>query len=110
MATSDAPAESTQQYQSLTATYQSPNNAAFTHSQKLPTPPISKTSDRTAYLGLLRKATADMQEAINKELTARMEEDKAREFGGTNGATKAQGVVDEAQEENNYGEEVAEED
>ena len=45
-----------------------------------------------------------MQEQINTELTARMEEDKAREAGNGKGA------VDEAKEEDNYGEEVVEED
>lgn len=38
-----------------------------------------------------------------------MEGDKARE-SGTNGSSKKNGAVDEAKEEDNYGEEVAEED
>jgi Cu2+-containing amine oxidase len=49
-----------------------------------------------------------MQETINKELTSRMEEDKAREAAAT-GITKSK-VVDEAKEEDNYGEEVVEEE
>ncbi|TVY31864.1 hypothetical protein LOCC1_G008625, partial [Lachnellula occidentalis] len=44
-----------------------------------------------------------MQEEINKELTMRMEEDKAV-------ASRVKGGVDEAKEEDNYGEEVPEED
>jgi hypothetical protein len=100
---------SSQQFQLLSATYQSPANEAFTQAQKIPAPPTSKTTDRTAYLAALRKATAEMQEQINKELTTRMEEDKARE-SRTNGSSKKNGAVDEAKEEDNYGEEVPEED
>jgi len=51
-----------------------------------------------------------MQDYINAELTARMEEDKIREASNSNGATKEKGVVDEVKEEDNYGEEVVEED
>ena len=52
-----------------------------------------------------------MQEQINKELTARMEEDKAKEAEGLNGASKATAKgADESKEEDNYGEEVPEED
>lgn len=78
--------------------------------QKLPAPATTKTTDRTAYLAALRKATAEMQEIINKELTSRMEEDKARE-AASNGISKLNSAkVDEAKEEVNYGEEVAEEE
>jgi len=107
MATSsEAPVESTQQYQMVSAAYQSPNNAPFTWKKKTATPP----SDKTAYLRTLQEATAKMQDHINAELTARMEEDKALEASSTHGAAKAKGVVDEAKEEDNYGEEVVEED
>jgi hypothetical protein len=106
MATPQAPAESAQQYQMVSATYQSPNNEPFTWKKETATPPTDKTAD----LGALREATTKMQEHINAELTTRMEEDKVRESNGTNGASKAKGVVDEAKEEDNYGEEVAEED
>jgi hypothetical protein len=52
-----------------------------------------------------------MQEQINKELTKRMEEDKAKEANGVNGGSKAKAKgVDESKEEENYGEEVPEED
>ncbi|PMD59663.1 Gon7-domain-containing protein [Hyaloscypha bicolor E] len=95
-------------FELLSATYQSPTNEPFTHTTKLPAPPTTKTTDRTAYLASLRKATAEMQETINKELTSRMEEDKARE-AVANGTSNPK-VVDEAKEEDNYGEEVVEED
>jgi hypothetical protein len=99
------------QNQLLLATYCSPSNAPFTHTTKIPTPPSEKPTDRTAYLGALRKATAVMQEQINKELTARMEEDKAKEAEGLNGVSKAKAKgIDESKEEDNYGEEVPEED
>jgi hypothetical protein len=104
------PNSSGQKYQLLSAAYNSPTNAPFTAIHKLSTPPSSKTEDRTSYLSTLRKATSELQETINKELTQRMEEDKAREVATSNGnGTKARGV-DEAAEEDNYGEEVAEEE
>jgi hypothetical protein len=51
-----------------------------------------------------------MQEQINKELTSRMEDDKAKEAEGANGVSKSRKGVDESKEEDNYGEEVPEED
>jgi hypothetical protein len=107
MAESTAPETSTQKFHLLSATYQSPTNEPFTHAQKLPAPPTSKTADRTTYLGALRNATAEMQEQVNKDLTSRMEEDKAREAGAKVNCTSG---VDESKEEDNYGEEVPEED
>lgn len=99
------------QHQLLSATYSSPTNAPFTQTEKIPTPPSDKAFDKTTYLAALRNATATMQEQINKELTQRMEEDKAKEAEGINGTlkVKARGV-DESKEEDNYGEEVVEED
>jgi Gon7 family len=107
--TAPAPPEASgQKFQLLSATYQSPTNEPFTHATMLPAPPTTKTTDRTTYLASLRKATTEMQETINKELTSRMEEDKARE-AVENGAPRAK-AVDEAKEEDDYGEEVVEED
>lgn len=108
MATSETPTSSTRKYGIASVTYQSPNSAPFTWKQETETQP----ADKTAYLAELRKATAKMQEQINTELTTRMEEDKAREASDANGnsASKGKGVVDEAKEEDNYGEEVVEED
>lgn len=83
----------------LTASYSSPTNAPFTLTQLLPSP-----TDKTAYLAALRKATSEIQENINKELTSRMEQDKTL----ADGPSKA--AADEAKEEDNYGEEVPEED
>jgi hypothetical protein len=108
MAVPESTEASGQRFQILSATYQSPSNEPFTHTTKLPAPSTTKTTDRTSYLAALRKATAEMQETINEELTARMEEDKAREAAAS-GATKTK-VVDEAKEEDNYGEEVVEEE
>lgn len=85
----------------LTARYASPANAAFAVETALPS-----TGDKTSYLGALRAAVTDAQATINKELTARMEEDKARDAGGAAAAA----AVDDAKEEENYGEEVQEED
>lgn len=106
MAAPESTEASQPKYELLSATYTSPTNAPFTHEKKLPAPPTAKTIDRTAYLSALRKATAEMQEVINRELTSRMEEDKTRE-AATNGKAK---VVDDIKEEDNYGEEVVEED
>lgn len=50
-----------------------------------------------------------MQDLVNAELTARMDEDKALEASSKSGREKPKGV-DEAKEEDNYGEEVPEED
>jgi hypothetical protein len=108
MAAPEATEPSGQKYELLSATYKSPTNESFTHTTQLPAPPTTNSKDRTSYLAALRKATAEMQEKINKELTSRMEEDKAREAAAT-GNTKSK-VVDEAKEEDNYGEEVVEEE
>lgn len=109
--TTPSAAEHETSYQILSATYSSPSNGKFEHVHKLPTPTSDKVSDRTSYLGALRKATVAMQERINKELTARMEEDKVRETGNANGSkVNNGGVIDEAKEEDNYGEEVVEEE
>ena len=99
MATSNCTTSSTPQNQLLSATYQSPESAPFTHAQKLAAPASTSTADKTQYLSALRKATAGMQEQINNELTARMEEDKARDASASK--------IDDAKEEENYGEEEA---
>lgn len=90
---------------SLTGSYSSPTNAPFTTTQELQAPPSGivdpTVPDKTKYLSDLRKAVATMQDQVNKELTQRMEEDKAKE-AGKNGKP----AVDDAKEEENYGEEV----
>lgn len=96
---------------SFTARYSSPTNAPFVIAHDLPAPPSGTTNptvpDKTKYLSSLRAATATMQEQINRELTQRMEDDKAREASTSqNGKT----AVDDAKEEENYGEDAQEEE
>ncbi|ROV92024.1 hypothetical protein VMCG_09563 [Cytospora schulzeri] len=97
---------------SLTASYTSPSNAPFNVTHELQAPPSGTTNptvpDKTMYLNDLRKAAATMQDQINKELTQRMEEDKVEEEATRNG--KVPKGVDEAKEEDYYGEEVVEEE
>ncbi len=83
----------------LTAKYASPANEAFAVDTPLPS---ASSDNKTSYLAALRAAVTDTQATINKELTARMEEDKARDAGAA--------AVDDAKEEENYGEEVQEEE
>lgn len=78
---------------SVSATYASPTSPAFTLTRSL------ESADHAPYLASLRAAVSSVQDEINRELTQRMEEDKARE-----------GKLDEVKEEENYGEEVVEED
>lgn len=77
----------------LSASYSSNTSPSFTFTHTLP------HADHATYLASLRSAAAKLQEDINRELTRRMEEDKAKE-----------GKIDEVKEEENYGEEVVEED
>ena len=96
-------------FQLLTASYNSPTNAPFAFTKRLPTPATSSTADRVAYLSKLRAATTELQKTINEELTQRMEEDKIRTASGAVEGSKIC-VVDEGKEEENYGEEVVEDD
>ncbi|TQW00158.1 hypothetical protein V2A60_001270 [Cordyceps javanica] len=93
----------------LTTKYASPANAAFAIDTPLPSPGDGNVGDKTAYLAALRTAVADAQATINKELTARMDEDKARDAAAGGGAGPA-ASVDDVKEEENYGEEVQEEE
>ena len=92
----------------LSATYSSPTNEPFVIAESLQTPATEGVEDKTKYLKDLRKATSLVQEQVNRELTQRMEEDKARE-AATQGKP-AKKDIDEEKEEENYGEEVAEEE
>ncbi|KLU91985.1 hypothetical protein MAPG_10932 [Magnaporthiopsis poae ATCC 64411] len=92
----------------VSATYNSPANESFTATSNITTTtPIPSAAlsleDKTKFLQDLRASVAAVQDQVNKELTQRMDEDKAREVAA--GAT-----VDEAKEEENYGEEVVDED
>lgn len=98
-------------FQLLTATYDSPTNAAFAHRHQILTPATSDTADRVAYLGALRNATTGLQQRINAELTQRMEEDKARDASAEAEKGRKNGVaLDEGKEEENYGEEVVDDE
>jgi len=106
---SEAPAASTSSHEALSASYRSPQNADFTHRIKIPIPSGGDSADKPTYIGVLRAAVVTMQDLVNAELTARMDEDKALEASSKSGREKPKGV-DEAKEEDNYGEEVPEED
>ncbi|KAG5978487.1 hypothetical protein E4U55_006165 [Claviceps digitariae] len=94
---------------SLVAAYTSPDNKPFTITKSIdPLPPSASTQDKTTYLEALRNAVSETQQQINKDLTARMEQDTAR--GSTTGQKAARLGADEDKEEENYGEEVQEED
>lgn len=88
----------------LSATYTSPTNEPFSASHAIPNPPSSSVADKAAYLGALRAAVTATQDTVNKELTERMEQDKAR------GTVAVAAAADEDKEEENYGEEVQGED
>ncbi|KAK0634718.1 hypothetical protein B0T17DRAFT_14910 [Bombardia bombarda] len=78
------------------------SNEPFSVSEPL-TPPATQTVEsKSQYLHDLRTATAAIQERVNQELTARMEEDNRA-------AGVAAGAAD-AKEEETYGEEVQEEE
>jgi hypothetical protein len=88
----------------FSATYSSPQNEHFSISKNIQAPRDDGVESKTRYLNDLRKAVVATQAEVNKELTARMEEDKAREGSTTKSA------ADEEKEEENYGEENAEAD
>jgi type IV secretory pathway VirB9-like protein len=89
---------------SVKAQYTSPNG---THTFSLPLQSkasiSSTTEERTTYLAELRASTKQLQADVNKFLTQKMEEDKAR---SSDKISKQQ----EELEEQNYGEEAPEED
>lgn len=98
---------SQEQAPKLIATYTSPDNKSFTLNQDLPAlPKPQDLTEKTNFLAALRESITNTQQGINKELTARMEEDKAREAAGG----RAVADVDEDKEEENYGEELQEEE
>ncbi|KAK4216181.1 hypothetical protein QBC37DRAFT_417519 [Rhypophila decipiens] len=109
----------------LTATYTSLSNQPFQISQHLEMPPPSsdlapeeqRKQQRIQTLSQLRKAASTIQAAVNKGLTARMEEDKAQELASNQDIgldsqkgkkKKGKVVIDDEAEEQNYGEEVVE--
>ncbi|KAF2185223.1 hypothetical protein K469DRAFT_503087, partial [Zopfia rhizophila CBS 207.26] len=87
---------------SISATYSSPaSTSPNTFNHHLPAIPSNPSTDeRTDYLGKLQSAVKQLQGDINEFLTKKkMEEDKAA------GGAKS---VDDAKEEENYGEEAVE--
>ncbi|KAH8899484.1 hypothetical protein GQ53DRAFT_816618 [Thozetella sp. PMI_491] len=86
----------------VSVSYRSPSNDSFDITKPLVPPADAGVEAKIKYLKNLREAVISSQEEINRNLTARMEEDKARETQGP------KTVVDEAKEEENYGEEVQE--
>jgi hypothetical protein len=105
MATSNGDSAAPTEQHVFSATYQSETNHPFSFSQTFPAPDAADVDQKTNYLANLRAAVVNAQENINRELTARMEEDKARDVTGPKIPD-----VDEAKEEENYGEEVVEEE
>ncbi|KAL2174328.1 EKC/KEOPS complex, subunit Gon7 [Thermothelomyces heterothallicus CBS 202.75] len=97
------------QQPTLSVTYTSTTNEDFDVRLPVTAPADSTTVESKAkYLSELRQSVTSLQDRINKELTARMEEDKAREASSAVGnGTK---VVDDEKEEENYGEEAQEEE
>jgi hypothetical protein len=93
----------------LSATYSSNTNAPFTVSLPLTAARDGATVEsKTKYLSELRQSVISMQGQINRELTARMEEDKARDASAA--AANGARIVDDEKEEENYGEEVVEDE
>ena len=86
----------------LRAEYKAPKGSkTFTHT--LPSADVTSTTEKSAYLSVLRRLVVQTQEDINTFITAKMEEDKA--------VTSIPGMkADEKKAEENYGEEVDEED
>ncbi|KAF3070498.1 hypothetical protein GL218_00902 [Daldinia childiae] len=106
----------------LKATYSNSNSSdssissaeAFTLSTPLSLPESGITDHKTSYLRTLREAVSSLQDNVNSELTMRMEKE-TREAAVTGDSKKggksiAAAGVDEAIEEENYGEEVVEDD
>lgn len=89
----------------LTASYKSPiATQSFSHSlPALPKADADNVDSKTDYLAALRANAVKLQGEINEFLTKKMEEDKADE-----GDKKRK--VDEAREEEMYGEEDPEKD
>lgn len=84
----------------LSATYTSSGNEPFTVTSPLTNSSTTLTTEsRTTYLRSLRVAALSVQNSVNKELTARMEQDNA----------KSQQPNDSKDEEN-YGEEAQEDE
>jgi hypothetical protein len=93
--------------QKLTVGYKSPTNEPFSVAHTIPAAAPANVEDKKRYLESLRDAVAATQDEVNKELTKRMEEDKARDAASKPNSARN---IDEDKEEENYGEEAQEED
>jgi len=107
MADINNPASDAKPQLTLAATYTSTSgNEPFSATRALSAPLAAgedgAVESRTKYLRDLRAAAAEVQDQVNKELTARMEEDNRRAGAGTG--------ADDTKEEENYGEEVQEDE
>ncbi|TLS24555.1 hypothetical protein PpBr36_08086 [Pyricularia pennisetigena] len=98
----------------VSASYKGPSDDSFVVNRDIPLAAASSQApgdetmslaEKTKFLKDLRTSVAAVQDQVNKELTQRMEADKAREAGTATAIT-----VNEAEEEQNYGEEVVDED
>ncbi|KAF2792547.1 hypothetical protein K505DRAFT_52343 [Melanomma pulvis-pyrius CBS 109.77] len=88
----------------LTAAYTSPDSSPHTISHPLPaSTPDPSTDARIAHLAALQSSMKTLQADLNAFLTQKMDDDKAA------GVAKA-GKVDDAKEEENYGEEIVDAD
>ncbi|KAI1652842.1 hypothetical protein F4813DRAFT_394291 [Daldinia decipiens] len=106
----------------LKATYTNSNSSdpsissaeAFALSTSLSLPESGTTDHKTLYLRTLREAVSSLQDDVNSELTARMEKEAHEAAvigdGKRGGKSITAAGVDEAVEEENYGEEVVEDD
>ncbi|KAI0846497.1 hypothetical protein F5Y00DRAFT_142653 [Daldinia vernicosa] len=106
----------------LKATYTNSNSSnpsissaeAFALSIPLSLPESTSTTHKTSYLRTLREAVSSLQDDVNSELTARMEKEAHEAAvvgdGKKGGKSITAAGVDEAAEEENYGEEVVEDD
>ena len=91
----------------LRAGYSSPSGKQdFAHLLSAKCPPNASATQKTAYLSELRASTKKLQENINTFLTAKMEEDRARDALEKGAKVKTRDEIEEEQ----YGEEVVEED
>ncbi|KAI1479389.1 hypothetical protein F4774DRAFT_123655 [Daldinia eschscholtzii] len=99
---------------SISSTEAISSTATFTLSTPLFLPESDITAQKTLYLRTLRDAVSSLQDHVNGELTVRMEKEAIEAAATGNGKGSGKGIaatgVDEAAEEENYGEEVVQDD
>lgn len=96
----------------ISAKYSSPTSGPFSVTETFTAPTPNNLDSKTKYLDSLREALSAVQDQVNKELTARVEEDKTRDAAQLEASKN--GTVpdddDEAKAEENYGEEIPDEE